>query len=68
MAPAAIEQFQQAIELQPELAVAHYHLAKLYLRVGDKAHANEELALYESLRKQEGATQKARPIPLPDFP
>jgi tetratricopeptide (TPR) repeat protein len=68
MPAAAIEQFQQAIKLQPDLAVAHYHLAKLYLRAGDKAHANEELALYESLRKQEGASQKARPVPLPDFP
>jgi tetratricopeptide (TPR) repeat protein len=66
MPPDAIDQYQQAIKLQPGLAVAHYHLAKLYLRTGEKARASEELALYESLRKQEGTTQSAKPQQLLD--
>jgi len=68
MGPDAIDQYQQAIKLQPGLAAAHYHLAKLYMRAGEKARASEELARYESLRKQEGTTSSAQPQPLLDSP
>jgi tetratricopeptide (TPR) repeat protein len=62
----AIDQYQQATNLQPSLAVAHYRLAELYLRAGEKARASQELALYESLHKQEGASQSAKPQQLPE--
>ncbi|MGD0127875.1 MAG: carboxypeptidase regulatory-like domain-containing protein [Terriglobia bacterium] len=66
MPPAATEQYQQAIRLQPGLALAHYHLAQLYLRTGDKARASEELAVYERLCKQEDTNPSAKPQPLLD--
>ena len=46
----AIGEYQAAIRLKPDLARAHYRLAQVYLRNGDKAAARAELDAYEKLR------------------
>lgn len=53
----AIVEYEHAVNLQPHLAVAHYHLGQLYIRTGKKELGGEELALYERLRKQEATKQ-----------
>jgi tetratricopeptide (TPR) repeat protein len=59
--PEAIAEFQVAIRLNPDDPDAHYHLAQAYLRTGDQARGQEELQLYEKLRKpQPGETEKRR--------
>jgi len=54
----AVAEYEQAINLQPYLAAAHYHLGQLYIRTGKKELGGEELALYERLRKQEATKQR----------
>ncbi len=49
----AIREFQRAIALEPNLTSAHYHLAQAYTRVGEKRRAQEELQIFERLRKQD---------------
>jgi tetratricopeptide (TPR) repeat protein len=57
----AISEFQAAIRSNPYDPDAHYHLAQAYLRTGDKERGQEELQLYEKLRKQQGdETEKQR--------
>jgi tetratricopeptide (TPR) repeat protein len=51
--PEATQQFQHAIALQPDLATAHYHVAQCYRRTGEKSRAEEELQIFERLRKQD---------------
>src|SRR5260370_32827137 len=56
----AISAYQRAIEVSPEqvtpesnetLEVAHYRLAQAYLRIGEKARAQQELQLHDQLAK-----------------
>lgn len=57
----AIQEFQRAVALQPNLTTAHYHLAQAYLRTGDKDRAALELQAFERLRKQDQTdTEKER--------
>jgi tetratricopeptide (TPR) repeat protein len=49
----AIQEFQRAIALQPNLTTAHYHLAQAYVRTGEKGRAAQELQIFERLRKQD---------------
>ncbi len=59
--PQAIEEYQRAIKLSPELADAHYRLAQACVRTGEKARAQEEFGIYERLHKQQLAeTEKRR--------
>ena len=55
--PAAIEDFQRAIALQSNLTTAHYQLGRVYLRKGDKSQGEQELKMFESLRKQDQAEE-----------
>jgi len=57
----AISAYRKAIEVNPEqvsresdetLEVAHYRLAQVYLRTGDKAKAQQELQLHDRLSKK----------------
>jgi len=50
--PEAIAELRAAVRLNPDGPDAHYHLAQAYLRAGDKEHGQEELQLYEKLRKR----------------
>ena len=71
----AISAYQMAIEVSPEavgpeqvtpeinetLEVAHYRLAQVYLRTGDKVRAQEELQLHDELAKKiKGKTERER--------
>jgi tetratricopeptide (TPR) repeat protein len=64
----AISAYQKAIEVSPEFDVtieeAHYRLAQVYRRTGDKARAKEELGLHNQLTKttQEDRERKRREI------
>ena len=51
----AIEQYRDAIRLQPNLADAHYRLGQALVRAGDKARAQVEFEVYDRLHKQEVA-------------
>jgi len=52
----AIAAYRQAIavdsNLDDSLAETHYRLAQAYLRIGDKAKAQEELEIHNALNKQ----------------
>jgi tetratricopeptide (TPR) repeat protein len=69
----AISAYQKAIEVSPEesspeldetLEVAHYRLAQVYLRTGDRARAQQELQLHDQLAKKtkEDADRERREI------
>jgi len=64
----AISAYQKAIEVSPELDVtleeAHYRLAQVYQRTGDKTHAKEQLQLHDQLAKKtkEDAERQRREI------
>ena len=45
----AIPRLQSAVHLEPELAQAHYRLAQVYQRTGEKALAAKEFAIFERL-------------------
>lgn len=49
----AAAEFQRAIELNPGSPVAHYHLARVYERLGRKTEAAAERAAHERLSAEE---------------
>ena len=44
-----MEAFKQAIQLQPDLALAHFGLGESYLLLGDKSSALEEYKILKTL-------------------
>ena len=48
----AIPELRRAIELQPDLAQAHYRLAQAYQRTGQQALAEKELDIFRRLTKK----------------
>jgi tetratricopeptide (TPR) repeat protein len=48
----AIPHYQRAIDLNSDLADAHYRLGQAYVRTGEKDRAQQELQLYQQLRTQ----------------
>ena len=46
----AIQELQNATRLEPDLAQAHYRLAQVYQRTGQKALAAKELEIFERLK------------------
>jgi tetratricopeptide (TPR) repeat protein len=63
--PRAISEYQQAIALDPLLAEAHYRLAQAYRRIGEKAKAERELALFDQASKKnlEAVEKDSQQIP-----
>lgn len=51
----SIPEYQRAVELNPNLAEARYHLGIDYSRTGDKERAQVEFALTDKLRAQQQA-------------
>lgn len=51
----AIERYQQAVKLNPDLADAHYRLGQAYFRTGHREQAQQEYELYERLHQQQMA-------------
>jgi len=50
--PSAIAAYREAIEADSKPEEAHYRLAQLYRRTGEKEKAKEQIALYEKLSKE----------------
>jgi tetratricopeptide (TPR) repeat protein len=48
----AIPHYTRALELNRDLADAHYRLGQAYVRTGEKDRAQQELQLYQQLRTQ----------------
>ena len=52
---AALAAFQQAVAAGPRLSAAHYQLSLAYRRSGDVAKADQEIKVYDELRRSEDA-------------
>jgi tetratricopeptide (TPR) repeat protein len=48
----AIPEYQRALEINSDLADAHYRLGQAYVHVGEKDKAQEQLQAYQKLREQ----------------
>ncbi len=48
----AIPEYQRALELDSDLADAHYRLGQAYVRTGQKDRAQEEIQVYQQLRER----------------
>ena len=48
----AIPHYKRALELNTDLADAHYRLGQAYVRTGEKDRAQQELQVYQQLRTQ----------------
>jgi tetratricopeptide (TPR) repeat protein len=48
----AIPEYQRALDLDSDLADAHYRLAQAYVRTGQKDKAQEQFTAYQTLRAQ----------------
>jgi tetratricopeptide (TPR) repeat protein len=48
----SIPEYQRALELNSDLADAHYRLGQAYVRTGDKERAQEHIQIYQKLREQ----------------
>jgi tetratricopeptide (TPR) repeat protein len=51
----AIGYYMKAIELNPQLSDAHYHLGVAYGRIGEAAKSKHEFELHEEIEKQQAA-------------
>jgi tetratricopeptide (TPR) repeat protein len=49
---ASITEYQRALQLDDDLADAHYRLGQAYVRTGDKTRGQEQLEIYQRLRAQ----------------
>jgi len=49
--PQAIADYQQAIQVSPELEAAHYRLSQVYRQTGDQEKAKAEIEIYERMSK-----------------
>jgi tetratricopeptide (TPR) repeat protein len=63
----AIAQYEQAVRLNPDLSDAHYRLGQALVRVGEKAHAQGEFALYDRLHRKETAETERRRSEIKQF-
>jgi lipopolysaccharide biosynthesis regulator YciM len=50
--PRAVGAYKEAINADPQLREAHYRLAQLYRRTGEKAKAEQELAAYNRISRE----------------
>jgi tetratricopeptide (TPR) repeat protein len=48
----SIPEYQRALELNSDLADAHYRLGQAYVRTGEKERAQEQIQVYQKLREQ----------------
>jgi tetratricopeptide (TPR) repeat protein len=63
--PKAIAAYQTAIATDSQLEEAHYRLAQIYRRMGEKLKAQEEIKLYEQISQKTArqAEEEGREIP-----
>ena len=65
--PEAIQEYRSAIRLQPELAKAHYRLGQAYMRTGEREQAQEQMALYERVHRQQLQDDDKRRLEVRNF-
>jgi len=63
----AISAYQSASVADPQLKEAHYRLAQLYRRTGEKEKAGQELAIYTRLSQQAAAQNEREAQEIPQF-
>ncbi len=63
----AIREYEQAIQLNPDLPDAHYRLGQALARSGDQARAQEEFQTYERLHKQQVANRERQRTEVQQF-
>ena len=56
----AVVALEQAVKLRPDLASAHFRLARAYQRLGEPAKAKAEAALFQKLRAESEANERQR--------
>ncbi len=63
----AIQAFQQAIKVSPQLSEAHYRLSLAYKRTGDETKARQEFDAYQQALKSETAAVERQRSELKQF-
>ena len=63
----AIQAFQQAIKINPQLSDAHYRLSLAYKRTGEDAKAHHEFEAYQQAEKTETAAVERQRSELKQF-
>lgn len=63
----AIREYEQTINLNPDLPDAHYRLSQAYVRTGERARAQQEFEIYEQLHKQQLAEGERRRTEIRQF-
>lgn len=58
----AAEQYALALKINPDAANTHYRLAQALARLGDQTRSQDELAIFERLRKSESTNQEQNQI------
>ena len=51
----SIPEYGRALEINPDLADAHYRLGQAYVHTGDKDKAQEQFQVYQQLRAKQMA-------------
>ncbi len=65
--PRAIAAYQEALGTDPQLREAHYRLAQLYRRTGEKTKADQELAAYNRISRDVAAQNEREAHEIPQF-
>jgi tetratricopeptide (TPR) repeat protein len=63
----AIEKYQEAIATDPQLREAHYRLAQIYRRSGEKLKAEQELAAYNRISREVTEQNEREAHEIPQF-
>jgi Flp pilus assembly protein TadD len=56
--PEAIQELETAVRLAPDVPAAHYRLAQLYRRTGQKTRADHHFAAYRKLQADQAAREE----------
>jgi tetratricopeptide (TPR) repeat protein len=65
--PRAVAAYQEALTADPQLREAHYRLAQVYRRTGEKAKAEQELAAYNRISHDVAAQNEREAHEIPQF-
>jgi tetratricopeptide (TPR) repeat protein len=65
--PRAIAAYQEAAATDPQIREAHYRLAQIYRRTGQKQKAEQELAAYNRISREVAAQNEREAHEIPQF-
>jgi tetratricopeptide (TPR) repeat protein len=65
--PRAIAAYQEAVATDSQIREAHYRLAQIYRRTGEKQKAEQELAAYNRISRQVAAQNEREAHEIPQF-